>query len=89
MTSTFVAAFGPWWHGPEPGWDGWASGWPWPCWVALCHAGLTRIYHPALATGFARGFLAAAAVMLLALIITAAAIRNLKADLAGVNPMYR
>jgi len=22
MTSTFVAAFGPWWHGPEPGWDG-------------------------------------------------------------------
>jgi len=27
--------------------------------------------------------------MLLALIITAAAIRNLKADLAGVNPMYR
>ena len=51
------------------------------------HAVLTGIYHHALATGFARGFLAAAAIMLLALIITAATIRIRKADLAGINPI--
>jgi EmrB/QacA subfamily drug resistance transporter len=36
---------------------------------------LTAIYHHALATGFSRAFLATAAIMLLALIITIAAIR--------------
>jgi hypothetical protein len=51
------------------------------------HAGRTGIYHHALATGFARGFLAAAAIMLLALLITAATIRIHKADLAGINPI--
>jgi EmrB/QacA subfamily drug resistance transporter len=51
------------------------------------HAVLTGIYHHALATGFARGVLAAAAIMLLALIITAATIRIRKADLAGINPI--
>src|SRR5262249_4899622 len=35
MTAAFVVAFGPRWHGSEPGWDGWAPGWPWPYWGAL------------------------------------------------------
>jgi EmrB/QacA subfamily drug resistance transporter len=48
-------------------------------------AALTGIYHHALATGFARGLLAAAAIMLLALLITAATIRIRKADLAGAS----
>jgi len=51
------------------------------------HEALTGIHHHALATGFARGFLIAAAIMLLALIITAATIRIRRADLAGVNPI--
>jgi EmrB/QacA subfamily drug resistance transporter len=49
-------------------------------------AALTAIYHHALATGFSRAFLAAAAVMLLALIITIVAIRIRRADLAGASP---
>jgi predicted MFS family arabinose efflux permease len=44
-------------------------------------AALTAIYHHALATGFSRGFLVTAAIMLLALIITIAAIRIRRADL--------
>ena len=44
-------------------------------------AALTAIRHPALATGFSRGFLAAAGVMLLALVITIIAIRVRRADL--------
>jgi Major Facilitator Superfamily len=51
------------------------------------HAALAGIYHHALATGFARGFLIAAAIMLLALITTVATIRIRRADLAGVNPI--
>ncbi len=50
-------------------------------------AAVTGIYHHALATGFSRGFLAAAGIMLLALIITAATIRIRRADLTGVNPI--
>jgi predicted MFS family arabinose efflux permease len=44
-------------------------------------AGLTAIYHHALAAGFSRAFLAAAAAMLLALIITVVTIRIKRADL--------
>jgi EmrB/QacA subfamily drug resistance transporter len=51
------------------------------------HEALTGIYHHALATGFARGLLAAAAIMLLALLITAATIRIRKADLVGASPL--
>jgi hypothetical protein len=50
-------------------------------------AAFTGIYHHALAAGFSRGFLAAAGIMLLALVITAATIRIRKADLADVNPI--
>ena len=44
-------------------------------------AGLTAIYHHALAAGFSRAFLAAAAAMLLALVITVVTIRIKRADL--------
>jgi EmrB/QacA subfamily drug resistance transporter len=44
-------------------------------------AALTAIYHHALASGFSRAFLAAAAAMLLALIITVSTIRVRRADL--------
>jgi predicted MFS family arabinose efflux permease len=49
-------------------------------------AALTAIYHHALTTGFARAFLVAAGIMLLALIITIIAIRVRRADLAGASP---
>jgi Flp pilus assembly protein TadB len=48
---------------------------------------LTGIYHHALAPGYARGFLVAAGIMLLALVITVATIRIRRSDLAGVNPI--
>ena len=48
-------------------------------------AALTAIYHHALATGFARAFLVAAGIMVLALIITIAAIRIQRADLGEVR----
>ncbi len=41
----------------------------------------------ALATGFSRGYLVSAGITLLALIVTLAAIRIRRQDLAGVNPM--
>ena len=47
------------------------------------------IYRHALATGFARGFLVAAAVMLLALVITIAAIRLRRGDLTGADQPAR
>ncbi|HEV2452304.1 MAG TPA: hypothetical protein VGS62_10315 [Streptosporangiaceae bacterium] len=50
-------------------------------------AALTSLYHHALATGFARGFLIAAWIMLLALVITVAVVRIRRTDLAGVNPV--
>src|SRR5262249_18840916 len=46
----------------------------------------TAIYHHALATGFARAFLAAAAIALLTLAVNTAAIRIRRADLAGAPP---
>ena len=48
---------------------------------------LTGIYHQALTAGYARGFLVAAGIMLLALVITVATIRIRRSDLAGVNPI--
>lgn len=48
----------------------------------------TAIYHHALATGFARGFLVSAGFSLLNLVITIAAIRVRRADLTGdVQPV--
>ena len=41
----------------------------------------------ALATGFSKGYVVAAGIMLLALIITLVTIRVKREDLAGVNPM--
>ena len=46
-------------------------------------AALTAIYHHALTAGFSRAFLVASGVMLLALVITLAAIRVRRADLGG------
>ena len=48
---------------------------------------LTGIYHHALTAGYACGFLVAAGIMLLALVITVATIRIRRSDLAGVNPI--
>jgi EmrB/QacA subfamily drug resistance transporter len=45
----------------------------------------TAIYHHALAVGFGRGFEVSAAIMLIALIITIAAVRVSRADLAGTQ----
>ncbi len=44
------------------------------------------IYNHALATGFGRGFLVAAGIALLTLIINLAVIRVRRADLAGAQP---
>src|SRR4029077_2643594 len=44
------------------------------------------IYNHALATGFGRGFLVAAGIALLTLIINIAVIRVRRADLAGAQP---
>ena len=41
----------------------------------------------ALARGFSQGYIVAAGIMLLALIITLIAIRVTREDLSGVNPM--
>ena len=43
--------------------------------------------HHALATGFSKGYIVAAGIMALALIITLVAIRVTREDLSGVNPM--
>ena len=43
--------------------------------------------HHALATGFSKGYVVSAGIMLLGLVITLAAIRVKRADLSGVNPM--
>ncbi|MBO0784523.1 MAG: MFS transporter, partial [Actinobacteria bacterium] len=50
------------------------------------HAALTAVYHHALATGFSRAFLVTAGIMLLALIISLAAIRVKRADLGEGRP---
>ena len=48
-------------------------------------AALTTSYHHALTTGFSRAYLAAAAIMLLALVITIVAIRIKRTDLGEVR----
>ncbi|MBO0808198.1 MAG: MFS transporter [Actinobacteria bacterium] len=50
------------------------------------HAALTAVYHHALATGFSRAFVVTAGIMLLALIISLAAIRVKRADLGEGRP---
>ncbi len=50
-------------------------------------AAQTGIYDHALATGFSRGFVVSAGIMVLALIVAIAAIRVTREDLAGVDPM--
>ena len=45
----------------------------------------TAIYDHALSVGFARGFEVSAAIMLIALIVTIAAVRVSRADLAGAQ----
>ena len=47
----------------------------------------TQIYHHALATGFSRGYLVSAGVMVLAVIIALAVIRVRRQDMAGTDPM--
>jgi hypothetical protein len=48
-------------------------------------AALTSVYHHALASGFSRGLLVTAGIMLLGLVITIVAIRIRRADLAGTQ----
>jgi len=43
--------------------------------------------HHALATGFSKGYVVSAGIMLLGLIITLVAIRVKREDLSGINPM--
>jgi EmrB/QacA subfamily drug resistance transporter len=45
------------------------------------------IYHHALSTGFSRGFVVSAAIMLIALVVTIALVRVTREDLSGVDPM--
>jgi EmrB/QacA subfamily drug resistance transporter len=47
----------------------------------------TRIYDHALATGFSRGFVASAGILVLAVFIAAAMIRVTRQNLSGANPM--
>jgi hypothetical protein len=46
----------------------------------------TQIYRHALATGFSRGYLVSAGILVLALIIALAVIRVTRQDLSGANP---
>ena len=47
----------------------------------------TETYHHALATGFSRGFLVSAGILVLALIIALAVVRVSRQDLSGADPM--
>jgi hypothetical protein len=46
-----------------------------------------QIYHHALATGFSRGYLVSAGILVLALIIALAVVRVTRQDLSGAEPM--
>ncbi len=50
-------------------------------------AAQTALYDHALATGFSRGFIVSAGIMVLALVTAIVLIRARRQDLAGVNPM--
>jgi hypothetical protein len=55
--------------------------------AAQAKAAQTGLYNHALATGFSRGFVVSAGIMVLALVVAIVAIRVRRQDLAGVNPM--
>ena len=55
--------------------------------AAAGHAAQTAAYNHALAYGFGRGYLVAAGIALLAVVISIIFIRIKRSDLAGVNPM--
>ena len=54
---------------------------------AQAKAAQTGLYDHALATGFSRGFIVSAGIMVLALVVAIVLIRVRRQDLAGVNPM--
>jgi hypothetical protein len=62
-----------------------AAGHPVHVTAAQAKAAQTAIYNHALSVGFSRGFVVSAGIMVLALIITIAAIRVSRADLAGAQ----
>jgi EmrB/QacA subfamily drug resistance transporter len=55
--------------------------------TAQAKAAQTGIYDHALATGFSRGFVVSAGIMVLSLIVAIALVRVKREDLAGVQPM--
>jgi hypothetical protein len=55
--------------------------------AAQAKAAQTGLYNHALATGFSRGFMVSAGIMLLALVVAITLIQVGRQDLAGVNPM--
>ena len=55
--------------------------------AAQAKAAQTALYDHALSVGFSRGFVVSAGIALLGLIVTIAAIRVTREDLAGVQPM--
>jgi predicted MFS family arabinose efflux permease len=55
--------------------------------AAQAKAAQAGIYNHALATGFSRGFVVSAGIMVLALLVSIVLIRARRQDLAGVNPM--
>jgi EmrB/QacA subfamily drug resistance transporter len=55
--------------------------------AAQAKAAQAGIYNHALATGFSRGFVVSAGIMVLALLVSIFLIRVRRQDLAGVNPM--
>jgi predicted MFS family arabinose efflux permease len=55
--------------------------------AAQAQAAQTGLYDHALATGFSRGFIVSAGIMVLALVVAIILIRIRRQDLAGVNPM--
>jgi EmrB/QacA subfamily drug resistance transporter len=55
--------------------------------AAQAKAAQTQMFNHALATGFSRGFLVSAGIMLIALVVSVALIRVRREDLAGVQPI--
>jgi EmrB/QacA subfamily drug resistance transporter len=55
--------------------------------AAQAKAAQSGIYNHALATGFSRGFLVSAGIMVLAFVVSIVLIQVRRQDLAGVNPM--
>ena len=55
--------------------------------AAQANAAQAGLYDHALATGFSRGFMVSAGIMVLALLVAIAAVRVTREDLSGVQPM--